>query len=271
MDEPVLPGAVMNAPPATLRRARPRTSSLSHVRSLLWTIPVATLATAVWITSYVVVSVLTGGDRCQPWFRRHWAGAVFRIIGVRVRVVGLERLEPGANYVVVSNHSSLMDIPALMGWLPIRFRFLAKRELLNVPFIGWFLRHDGHLTVDRQSLRSSIASTNECARLIREQRLSVLIFPEGTRSPDGGLQRFRDGAAYLAIAAGVPVLPVGVVGAFDVLPARSSWFMPADIELRVGQPVAVEGLTAKDRPALTTRLEEDVRRLLGIDQELPTA
>jgi 1-acyl-sn-glycerol-3-phosphate acyltransferase len=220
------------------------------------------LATAVWITGYIVVAVLTGSDRFQPWFRRHWARTVFGIIGARVRVKGLERLDPGANYVIVSNHSSLMDIPVLMGWLPIRFRFLAKRELLKVPFIGWFLRHDGHLTVDRKSLRSSIESTNECARLIREKRLSVLIFPEGTRSADGRLQRFHDGAAYLAIQSGVPLLPVGIVGAFDVLPARSSWFMPADIELRTGQPVPAEGLSSRDRPALTARLEQEVRQLL---------
>jgi len=220
------------------------------------------LATALWITCAVTASVLTPGDRRQWWFWRHWAATVFGIAGARVRVVGAEALDTNANYVIATNHSSLMDIPALMGWMPIQFKFLAKRELLKVPFIGWYLRRDGHLTVDRANLRSSIASTNECARLIRERHLSVLIFPEGTRSPDGQLQRFRDGAAYLAIASGVPVLPVGILGAWDLLPARSSWFMPAEIELRIGKPVPVESLTAKDRPALTTRLEEDVRRLL---------
>jgi 1-acyl-sn-glycerol-3-phosphate acyltransferase len=245
------------------RRSKPRTSKLSHLRSLLWTIPAAMLATAVMITGYVVVSLLTRGDKYQPWFCRQWAAAVFGIAGAHVRIEGGERLDPSSNYVVVANHSSLLDIPVLMGWLPFRFRFLAKRELLKVPFIGWYLRHDGHLTVDRKSLRSSIESTNECARLIREKHLSVLIFPEGTRSPDGHLQRFRDGAAYLAIQSGVPLLPVGIVGTRDVLPARSSWFMPADIELRLGHPVPIDGLTARDRPALTARLEQDVRNLLA--------
>ena len=245
------------------RRSKPRTSKLSQLRSWLWTIPVAMLATAVMITGYVVVSLLTRGDRYQPWFSHKWAAAVFRIAGARVRIIGVERLDPGSNYVIVANHSSLLDIPVLMGWLPFRFRFLAKRELLKVPFIGWYLRHDGHLTVDRKSLRSSIESTNECARLIREKHLSVLIFPEGTRSSAGQLQRFHDGAAYLAIQSGVGLLPVGIVGTHDVLPARSSWFMPADIELRLGRPLAVDGFTAKDRPALTARLEQDVRNLLA--------
>jgi 1-acyl-sn-glycerol-3-phosphate acyltransferase len=220
------------------------------------------LTTAVLITGAVLVSILAPSERRRLWFWHNWGAAVLGIAGARVRVLGLERFDANSNYVVVSNHSSLMDIAVLMGWLPVPFKFLAKRELLKVPFIGWYLRHDGHLTVDRKSLRSSIESTNECARLIREKHLSVLIFPEGTRSSDGRLQRFRDGAAYLAIASGVPVLPVGIVGAFDVLPARSSWFMPADIELRLGHPVAVDGLTSRDRPALTTRLEQDVRALL---------
>jgi 1-acyl-sn-glycerol-3-phosphate acyltransferase len=220
------------------------------------------LVTGVMITGYIVVSLLTRSDKSQPWFSHKWAAAVFAIIGAHVRVAGAGRLDPASNYVIVANHASLMDIPVLLGWLPIRFRFLAKRELLKVPFIGWYLRHDGHLTVDRKSLRSAIESTNECARLIREKRLSVLLFPEGTRSSDGQLQRFHDGAAYLAILSGVRALPVGIVGTFDVLPARSSWFMPADIELRLGHPIAVDGLTAKDRPALTARLEQEVRNLL---------
>ena len=257
-----MPPNATSPTPSARRRARPRTSKLSHLRSWLWTIPVAMLITAVGITFAVLVSLLAPGDRRQLWFWHHWGATVLGIARARVRVVGLERFDSTSNYVVVSNHSSLMDIAVLMGWMPVQFKFLAKRELLKVPFIGWYLRRDGHLTVDRKSLRSAIASTNECARLIREKRLSVLIFPEGTRSPDGRLQRFHDGAAYLAIQSGVPVLPVAIVGAFDVLPARSSWFMPADIELRLGQPVPVAGLTARDRPALTARLEQEVRRLL---------
>lgn len=246
----------------SLSRAPLRTNKLGHLRSWLWTIPVATLTTAVLITAAVIVALVAPGGRRQQWFQHKWGAAVLWIVGARVKVVGVERIEPGANYVVAANHGSLMDISVLFGWLPMPFKFLAKRELLNVPFIGWYLRRDGHLTVDRKSLRSSVESTNECARLIREKRLSVLIFPEGTRSPDGELQRFRDGAAFLAIQSGVPVLPVGIVGAYDVLPTRSSWFMPGEIELRFGDPIPVEGLTARDRAGLTARLEQAVRGLL---------
>ena len=247
----------------SLSRPVLRTNKLGHVRSWLWTIPASVLTTAVLITAAVGAVLVAPGGRRQQWFQHTWGAAVLGIVGARVKVVGAEKIAASANYVVAANHGSLMDICVLFGWLPMPFKFLAKRELLNVPFIGWYLRRDGHLTVDRKSLRSSIESTNECARLIREKRLTVLIFPEGTRSPDGELQRFRDGAAFLAIQSGVPVLPVGIVGAYDVLPARSSWFMPGEIELRFGDPISVDGLTARDRARLTARLEQAVRGLLA--------
>lgn len=245
-----------------ISRSKPRINKLSHLRSWLWTIPVAMLTTAVLITAAVCTALFAPGSRRQQWFQHTWGAAVLGVVGAKVTVIGAQKLDAAANYVIASNHGSLMDICVLFGWLPMPFKFLAKRELLNVPFIGWYLNRDGHLTVDRKSLRSSIESTNECARLIREKRLSVLIFPEGTRSPDGELQRFRDGAAFLAIQSGVPLLPAAIVGAYDILPARSSWFMPGEIELRFGEPISVEGLTVRDRAGVTTRLERAVRELL---------
>ena len=242
--------------------ARSRTNKWGHVRSWLWTIPIASLATAVLVTAAVVTALIAPGGRRQQWFQHLWGATVLGIVGAKVRVIGAAKAVSGQNYVIASNHGSLMDICVLFGWLPMPFKFLAKRELLKAPFIGWYLKRDGHLTVDRKSLRSSIESTTECARLIREKQLSVLIFPEGTRSADGELQRFRDGAAFLAIQSGVPLLPVAIAGAYDVLPARSSWFMPGNIELRFGDPIPVDGLTARDRGALTARLEQAVRDLL---------
>ena len=224
----------------------------------------AFLFTALMIAGYFALVAIRPRSRYRMWFRNNYGLGVLRIVGGgRLCVTGLEHIASGENYVVVSNHASLMDIPAAAGALPLDFKFLAKRELLKVPFIGWYLHRDGHPTLDRRSLRSSIESTNECARLIREKRLSVLIFPEGTRSPDGRLQRFHDGAAYLAIQAGVPLLPVAIVGTSKLLPARSSCFTPAALELRIGVPISVEGLTARDRSTLTASLEQAVAQLCG--------
>lgn len=235
--------------------------SPGHLRSLLFTIPLAMGTTAVMITIAVVSSLFSRSKRWQEYLYRKWAAMVLGIVGARVRVTGAERLDPGGNYVVASNHLSLMDTPLLLGWLPVPFKFLAKRELLKVPFIGWYLNRAGHLTVDRGSIRSSLTSMNECARIIRERRLSVLIFPEGTRGL-GELQPFKDGAAYLAIQSGVPLAPVAIRGTERVLSAKSSHFRPGDVELVIGDPILVEGLTLKDRGALTAQLEQSVRELL---------
>lgn len=235
--------------------------SLGHLRSWIFTIPVAVATTAVMITIAVVTSVAAPAGAWQRFLYRKWASMVLFIVGARVRVRGTENLAEGQNYVVASNHLSLMDTPVLFGFLPVDFKFLAKRELLNVPFIGWYLRRGGHLTVSRGSVRSSLESMNECARLIHDRRLSVLIFPEGTRGL-GELQPFKDGAAYLAIQSGVPVVPVAIKGTDKVLPAKSSYFRGADVELRIGAPMSVEGMTLKDRRQLTQQLEDRVRQLL---------
>ncbi len=240
---------------------RPKRPALGYVRSWLYTIPVAVLATAVLITTAIVTSVFAPGARWQTFLYRLWGKTVLAIFGARLRVVGAENLRPGQNYVIVSNHLSLVDTPVMVRGLPVPFKFLAKRELLRAPFIGWYLNRAGHLTVDRASLRSSIQSMNECARLIRERALSVLIFAEGTRSLDGQMQHFKDGAAYLSIQSGVPAAPVAVVGTWDVLAAKDSCFMPGDVELRIGEPIDPSDYTLKERQALTTLLEARVRAL----------
>lgn len=187
---------------------------------------------------------------------------VLRIAGAKVRVHHAERLDAAANYVVAANHLSLMDTPLMLGHLPLEFKFLAKRELLKTPFIGWYLKRGGHLTVDRGSLRSSLESMNECARLIRDLKLSVLIFPEGTRG-FGELQPFKDGAAYLAIQSGVPLAPVAIHGTEHVLAAKSSHFRSAEVDVIIGEPIPVNGLTLKDRGRLTADLQAVVSEMLA--------
>ncbi|HNY39409.1 MAG TPA: lysophospholipid acyltransferase family protein [Bryobacteraceae bacterium] len=236
--------------------------SLGKLRSWLFTIPLEWAVTAVMITIAVVTSVVAPAGRWQRFLYRLWGSMVLGIAGARVRVHHAERLDVNNNYVVAANHLSLMDTPLMLRSLPIEFKFLAKRELLRMPFIGWYLKRGGHLTVDRGSLRSSLESMNECARLIRERKLSVLIFPEGTRGL-GELQPFKDGAAYLAIQSGVPVVPVAIRGTEDVLAAKSSEFRSASVDVIIGEPVPVAGMTLKDRGRLTAELHARVSEMLA--------
>lgn len=234
-----------------------------YLRSWLWTIPAASAVTAVLITVAIATSPFAPAGPWQERLYRLWARAVLFLFGARVRVRGAERLNPRGHYVFVSNHLSLADTPVMFHALPAPFKFLAKRELLRVPFIGWYLRRAGHLTVDRRSVRSSIESLNEAARLIREHSLSVLIFAEGRRSPDGTLQPFKDGAAWLAIESGAEAVPAAILGTDRVLPARDSCILPGDVEVRIGEPLSPAGFTLRERGEFTRMLEERVRALLA--------
>jgi 1-acyl-sn-glycerol-3-phosphate acyltransferase len=209
---------------------------LGHAWSLLFTVPVALTITGTMIALAVTHSSI---DRREGvtfrWFKA-WSRAVLGFIGVRVTFDGGAELDPLSPYVFVSNHASLIDIPVLVYTLPAHLRFMAKRELMSVPFIGWWLRHDRHLPVDRSDARAAMRSLNEGAEAVRRHGLSVLLFPEGSRSRTG-IQPFKDGAALLAIKAGVPLVPVAVRGTDRVLPAKSSYLRGGDVHVRIGEPI----------------------------------
>lgn len=234
-----------------------------YLRSGLFTIPAAALVTAAFISLAVLTSPLAPAGPWQQRLNRLWARAVLALFGARVRVCGASGLAATGRYVFVSNHRSLADTPVMLHALPVPFKFLAKRELLRVPFIGWYLRRAGHLTVDRRSVSSSLESLNKAARLIREHSLSVLIFAEGRRSLDGSLQPFKDGAAWLAIESQAEAVPVAILGTDRILPARDSCILPGDVEVRIGRPISPAGFSLRERAALTALLEQRVRDLLA--------
>lgn len=231
---------------------------LSYLRSVLFTIPYSFLTTAVliWISYFLV---LFSRKYTDPMFR-YWAGRILSICGARSKVTGLENVDPGRSYVIVSNHLSLYDSPLLVRYLPLSVRFLAKRELFKIPVMGGYMGRTGHVPIDRSNPRAALTSMAEASRLVQEHGSSILIYPEGTRSMDGTLQPFKDGAALLAIKAGLPMLPVAVVGTEKILPAKGVVINSGDIELRIGEPVETEG---KFRAELTETVHAKVAALLA--------
>jgi len=231
---------------------------LSYWRSVLWTIPLAFLTTAVLIwVSYVVT--LFRRDWVDPLFRL-WARAVMRACGARHRARGTDHLDTSRRYIVVSNHLSLIDSPLLVAYLPLSLRFLAKRELFSIPVMGGYMKRTGHIPIDRRNPRAAIASLNEAARLLRQGSSSLLVYPEGTRSIDGRLMEFKEGASLLALKSGLPLLPCAVVGTNRVLPAKGVVLQPAEVELRVGQPLEPQG---RSRTELTAELRARIAALLA--------
>jgi 1-acyl-sn-glycerol-3-phosphate acyltransferase len=204
-----------------------------------------------------------------PWAHDHcsrassfWGRAMVRLAGVRVILEGATREKMDRPLVVVANHQSWFDVFVLGGLLPGRARFVAKEELRRIPLFGAAWETCGHIRVNRGDRAEAVRSLNEAGTRIRDERLNVILFPEGTRSPDGHLLPFKEGAFVLAIQTGVPVLPVGISGSRAVMSKGSFRIRPGEIRVRVGEPIPVEGLTTADRDRLLARARREILALM---------
>jgi len=234
---------------------------MSLLRSLLFSTPLIALATIVMWTCSLVASLFDPHGNSQHRMARIWGRMLLAVSFIRVRAEGVEKLDPGANYVFVSNHASYMDIPALLSTLPHQFRFFAKKSLYRIPFLGWHLKRAGHIPVDRSNPRASLNSMTEGARIVAERHVSVLLFPEGGRAPQG-LREFKEGAAYIAIKAGVPVVPVAIVGMRPLLPMGSIHIRTGRVTVRIADPIPTAGLKLSDREDLTQLLYGEISGML---------
>jgi 1-acyl-sn-glycerol-3-phosphate acyltransferase len=165
--------------------------------------------------------------------------------GARVRVHGAQHIQPGVSYVFLSTHQSYMDIPAMLGYLPAQLRIAAKKVLFRIPFMGWHLTRAGHIPIDRSSTEKAINSMKEAAAYLKGG-ICAFVFPEGTRSRDGYLHKFKKGGFKLALQAGVPIIPITIIGSRRVLPPDEIIFRPGPIDMYVDAPITTTGLTDDD-------------------------
>jgi len=180
---------------------------------------------------------------------------------VKVKVEGLEKISPDGSYVFAANHLSYMDTPVILASIP-EFRFLAKQGLFQIPFLGTHLKTAGHIPVPRGDARAAVKTMTSAARIIQERRISILIFPEGGRSHDGEMAPFQEGAAFIAIRAGVPLVPIARIGTREVLPYGSSHVRGGWVTMRIGDPVATDQVPLKERGRITNELRERIASML---------
>jgi len=195
------------------------------------------------------------------WCARTWSRLILRTTGVRIDVAGLERLVPGRTYLFVANHQSIYDIPILFWSLPYQLRIIAKRSLGRFPFLGWHLRRTGHMLVDRR--RPDRTAIFSWASRLTVTGLSLIVFPEGTRSRGGRVSRFKGGSFSLALEAGMPVVPVSVIGSRHVMLKGRLATYPGHVRLVVHDPIDTSGLSGTDPKAFGER----VRQILAPDAE----
>lgn len=208
----------------------------------------------------LIVSLFNKNGEAIHSIGRFWAGLHLRISGISVVMKGTEYLA-GPPYVFMCNHQSALDIYTLLASLPVSFRWIAKRQLFKIPFIGWAMGRAGYISIDRENPREALKAIEEAARKIR-RGMNIIIFPEGTRSSDGVLLPFKKGGFSLALRAMVPIVPVGIYGTNRLQPKGS--FIPREkgvIYINIGEPIVLEGM---DRSAKTKVMEDVRERIEGL-------
>ncbi|HYS43065.1 MAG TPA: lysophospholipid acyltransferase family protein [Geobacteraceae bacterium] len=175
-------------------------------------------------------------------------------------MVGAEKLDPSHTAVYASNHLSYMDTPVLFAKLPFQFRILAKQALWKVPFVGWYLNHSGQVPIDASSSRSAVAGLLRGVAALKSG-MPLVLFPEGKRSPDGNPQEAASGCAFMAIRAGVPLIPIALIGTYELLPIHVYALRPRPLKIIVGDPIPTANLTTKDADALTIRLQDEISKM----------
>jgi 1-acyl-sn-glycerol-3-phosphate acyltransferase len=261
-------GSVADAPregaSSTGARAEPPVTHEipAHLRYLtkLVFIPLMALATAFFGCISLVCGLWDGSGRQQHFVARMWAKSLLRITFSPVRMVGREKIGDNPIAVYASNHLSYMDTPVLFAMLPFQFRILAKQGLWKIPFVGWYLERSGQVPIDSASPRSAVAGLLRGVAALNAG-MPLVLFPEGSRSPDGRIQTTHPGCAFMALKAGVPLVPVALIGTYELLPMHVYSLRPRPLMIVVGDPISTEGLTTKDADALTERLYGEIARM----------
>jgi 1-acyl-sn-glycerol-3-phosphate acyltransferase len=235
------------------------------VRAVNWLRgPINSLIFPLWTMLSVSGALFWGWLKRDPdnFYRaqRGWARWLFRLCGIDLDVNGSEHMATDAAYVVVCNHSSYMDIPALFASLPTLPQFMAKRELSRIPFLGAALRAGRHLLVDRGNHHSAKTSLERASEQLRPGA-AILIFPEGTRGNGVELGSFKTGAFRLAKLAHAAILPVGIVGTHDVLPKHGRVIAPHRVSVSIGPAISVEETQSLSLGELSQRVRSSIAQL----------
>src|SRR5271167_3763036 len=233
---------------------------LSCLRSYFIFDPLIWLYTVVLGIVSIPVSLFGEKSRILHSFARFWSWLIMKTILSPVKVTGLEKIDTSKAHVYAVTHASALDIPVLYVYLPFEFRILFKKELLSYPIVGWHLRRSGQVCIDQQKPTRSIAHIRSAVKSLKGG-MPLVIFPEGGRTPDGEIKPFMPGAFYLAIKAQVDVVPVALVGTYELLPMDTYHIKPRPLEMRVGEPIPTAGYSLREMETLSAKVHQAMEDL----------
>jgi 1-acyl-sn-glycerol-3-phosphate acyltransferase len=254
------------SPPVVAARRSPRENRgkkygwLSSLRSYFILDPL------IWVYTLAMgVLALPGGlfdrdGRRLHWFSQTWSWLIMKTILSPVKVTGLDKIDTSKPHVYAVNHASALDIPVLYVNLPFQFRIVFKKELLAYPIVGWQLKRSGQVCIDQQKPANSIAAIRSAVKSLKAG-MPLVIYPEGGRTPDGDIKPFLPGAFFLAIKAQVDIVPVALVGTYELLPMNTYHIKCRPLEMRVGEPISTVGLTMRDMEAVSAKVRKAMEDL----------
>jgi len=235
-------------------------NAFSWVRSIFLFDPLIYCYTVVLGSLSLLSSLVDKNGGIQHFFARTWSWLILHTAFSPPHVFGLDKVDTTRAHVFAANHTSALDIPVLYTSIPRQFRIMAKKELFRYPFMGWHLRRSGQIAVDRDSAMASMRGLTKAVQSLKSG-MPLVVFPEGGRSASGQVQPFMTGAFYIVIKAGIDVVPMAIVGTYEVLPMNSFHIRPGSIELLVGEPIPTLGYGLRDMDQLAERVQKAVEDL----------
>lgn len=230
---------------------------------------------AFWFASIAIVApllialvVVTKNENFLYSPVRLFIRAGLAMVGVRVEVTGLERLDPNQTYIFTPNHQSLIEVPLCVTYLNRNIAYLGKKEVFKYPIFGYGIRLIGVVPVDRSNTTAAVESARRATENLRRGK-SYAVYPEGTRSPDGRLLPFKKGAFMMAIDAGVPVVPISISGATEIMPKAQIKVFPSTVRITVHEPISTEGYSKENIAELMQLTREKILSALSEEQTAP--
>jgi 1-acyl-sn-glycerol-3-phosphate acyltransferase len=233
---------------------------LSHLRSYFIYDPLIWLYTVVFGITSIPFGFFDKNGTILHAFARNWSKLIMETIFSPVRVIGLEKIDTSRTYVYAVNHASALDIPVLYASLPFQFRIVHKKELLSYPVIGWHLKRSGQVCVDQQNPSHSVGQIKSAVRTLKNG-MPLVIFPEGGRTADGTIQPFLAGAFFMAIKANVDIVPIALIGTYELLPMDTFHIKSRPLEMRVGNPIPTSEWTLRNLQGLSAKVQQEIEAL----------
>jgi 1-acyl-sn-glycerol-3-phosphate acyltransferase len=201
----------------------------------------------------IITGIFNPYSRINYYLGQIWSRSILWVAGTRIIVEGLSNIDVHRQYVFIGNHQSHFDVLVVFSRIPMTLRFLTKKELFKVPVFGWALSAIGMIKIDRADHEKSVKSMNEALEIIRKNTISLVVFPEGTRSPDGKMGPFKKGGFIMAIKGKIPIVPVSLAGSRFILPKHSMRLKAGTIKMVVGKPIDTVDFTYSDRAELMAK------------------